>query len=127
MNFVSAAVQRERIGSPGRRFNENFPLPVVERLRQLGHEITTVQETGKGSQQMPDDVVLHMATADGRAVLTLNRKHFIHLHKASPQHAGIIACTFDGDFKALAYRVHAGIESQSNLSGKLIRVDRPPT
>ena len=25
--------------------NENFPLPVVERLRALGHEVLTIQET----------------------------------------------------------------------------------
>jgi hypothetical protein len=48
--------------------NENFPLPVVVQLRQLGHDVTTVQETGKGSQQTPDDFVLQMATADRRAV-----------------------------------------------------------
>jgi hypothetical protein len=27
--------------------NENFPLPVVEELRQLGHDVLTIQETGK--------------------------------------------------------------------------------
>ena len=82
--------------------NENFPLPVVERLRQLGHDVTTVQETGKGSQQTSDDVVLQTATADRRAVLTLNRKHFVRLHHASPNHAGIVACTVDADFEGQA-------------------------
>ncbi len=28
--------------------NENFPLPVVETLRKLGHDVLTIQETGKG-------------------------------------------------------------------------------
>ena len=28
--------------------NENFPFPVVQELRRLGHDITTVQETGLG-------------------------------------------------------------------------------
>ena len=77
--------------------NENFPLPVVVQLRQLGHDITTVQETGQGSQQTPDDVLLQMATADRRAVLTLNRKHFIR-RNANPEHGGIVACTVDADF-----------------------------
>lgn len=26
--------------------NENFPLPVVEKLRTLGHDVLTIQETG---------------------------------------------------------------------------------
>ncbi|MBM4093886.1 MAG: hypothetical protein FJ276_31445 [Planctomycetes bacterium] len=105
--------------------NENFPLPVVERLRQLGHEVTTVQETGKGSQQTPDDVVLHMATADGRAVLTLNRKHFTHLHFTSPHHAGIVACTVDSDFEGQAQRIHDAVAAIGDLTGHLPRVNRP--
>ena len=107
--------------------NENFPFPAVEELRRLGHDALTSYEAGKAGQAMPDEDVLEFARNENRALLTLNRKHFIHLNKVNPQHAGIIACTFDGDFKALAYRVHAGIESPSNLSGKLIRIDRPPT
>lgn len=98
--------------------NENFPLPVVVQLRQLGHDVTTVQETGKGSQQTPDDVVLQMATADRRAVLTLNRKHFIHLHHMNPGHGGIVACTVDADFGGQARRIHEA------LAGQLLRVNR---
>lgn len=30
--------------------NENFPLPVVEALRQLGHDLLTTYESGKASQ-----------------------------------------------------------------------------
>jgi hypothetical protein len=29
--------------------NVNFPLPVVEKLRALGHDVLTIQEAGKGS------------------------------------------------------------------------------
>jgi hypothetical protein len=54
----------------------------------------------------------------------LNRKHFIHLHKASPGHAGIIVCTFDPDYLGQARRMHAAI-AQEQLSGQLIRVNRP--
>lgn len=105
--------------------NENFPLPVVARLRQLGHDITTVQETGKGSQQTPDDVVLQMATADRRAVLTLNRKHFIRLHHANPEHGGIVACTVDSDFGGQAIRIHEAVAGVQDLAGQLLRVNRP--
>jgi hypothetical protein len=30
--------------------DENFPPPVVERLRELGHDVQTVQEAGKLSR-----------------------------------------------------------------------------
>jgi hypothetical protein len=54
--------------------NENFPLPVVVRLRALGHDVLTVQETGKADQAVPDEKILQFATGDSRAVLkcTLN-------------------------------------------------------
>ena len=105
--------------------NENFPLPVVEELRRLGHDVLTIQETGKVGQSVPDEDVLALATADLRAVLTLNRKHFIHLHNANRDHEGIIVCSFDPDFLGQALRIHTAIESQDRLSGKLIRVNRP--
>ena len=34
--------------------DENFPLPVVEELRRLRHDVLTVQEAGRGNQQFPD-------------------------------------------------------------------------
>jgi hypothetical protein len=105
--------------------NENFPLPVVEELRRLGHDVLTIQETGKAGQAVPDNDVLTFACADNRAVLTLNRKHFVRLHSTHPEHAGIIVCTFDPDFVGQARRIHAAIESQAELSRQLIRVHRP--
>ena len=60
--------------------NENFPLPVVEALRTLGHDVLTIQETGRADQSRPDKDVLDFATKEQRAVLTLNRLHFIRLH-----------------------------------------------
>ena len=69
--------------------NENFPMPVVEELRRIGHDVLTIQETGKVGQSIPDEEVLAFASADNRAVLTLNRKHFIHLHSSNPEHNGI--------------------------------------
>ena len=64
--------------------NENFPLPVVEELRRLEHNVLTIQETGKANQAVPDEAVLNFATEQGRAILTINRKHFVRLHKAYP-------------------------------------------
>jgi predicted nuclease of predicted toxin-antitoxin system len=57
--------------------NENFPWPVVEALRKLGHDVVTIQETGKAEQRVSDEEVLQLAMADDRAVLTLNRKHLV--------------------------------------------------
>ena len=104
--------------------NENFPLPVVLELRRLGHDTLTIHETGRAGQSVSDEAVLAFACAEGRAVLTLNRKHFIHLHATQPDHAGIIVCTFDPDFVGQAGRIHAAIEALAQLSGQLIRVNR---
>ena len=102
-------------------------LPVVEELRRLGHDVLTIQETGKAELSVPDDEILAFASAQGRAVLTLNRKHFIRLHRTNPEPAGIIVCTFDPDFIAQARRIHAAIASKAQLFGQLIRVNRPPS
>ena len=107
--------------------NENFPLPVVVELRQLGHDVLTIHETGKAGQSTLDEAVLTFASAEGRAVLTLNRKHFIHLHARQPDHAGIVVCTFDPDFVGQANRIHVAIETQPQLSGQLLRINRPPS
>lgn len=105
--------------------NENFPLPVVEELRRLGHDVITIQETGKAGQSISDESVLEYAVADGRAILTLNRKHFIRLHAKNPVHHGIIVSTVDADFAGQAARIHAAISAANDLHGMLIRVNRP--
>lgn len=64
--------------------DENFPLPVVTELRRLGHDVVTLQESGLARQAIPDEAVLSLASAERRAVVTLNRKHFIQLHPRFP-------------------------------------------
>jgi hypothetical protein len=105
--------------------NENFPLPVVETLRKSGHDVLTVIETGRGNQAWPDEAVLAFATAEKRVLLTLNRKHFIRLHERTPDHAGIVTCTFDRDFSGQAQRIDAKLREAGEMAGKLIRVNRP--
>jgi len=105
--------------------NESFPLPVVDRLPRLGHDVLTIQETGKAGQSTRDELVLEYAVADERAVLTINRKHFIRLHAEKPEHHGIVVCTVDPDFEGQAGRIHAAIGAAGDLRGKLIRVNRP--
>ena len=105
--------------------NENFPFPAVQELRRLGHNVLTVAEAGHADQAIPDDEVLAFAVSSERAVLTINRKHFIKLHRAQPIHAGIIVCTLDADFIGQANRIEEAIAAVESLSGELLRVNRP--
>ncbi len=106
--------------------NENYPLPVAEELRLLGHDVLTIQETAQSGRAMPDEAVLAFAHADGRILVTLNRRHFIRLHNDGAEHSGIVVCTFDPDFHGQAQRVHSAVEQEPDLVGKLVRVSRPP-
>ena len=105
--------------------NENFPLPVVQALRRFGYDVLTVQEAGHADQAIPDEDVLAFACTEQRAVLTLNRRDFINLHKSQPQHFGIIVCTYDADFGGQAQRIHEAIELQPSVQNELFRVNRP--
>ena len=105
--------------------DEQYPYPVVELLRTLGHDVLTVREAGKANQRIPDSDVLAFASAEKRAVITENRKYFFRLHRIQPNHGGIIACTNDRDWEALANRIHVAITAEQPLDGKLIRVVRP--
>jgi hypothetical protein len=105
--------------------NENFPLPVVEELRRLGHDVLTTHESGRAGIAIPDDAVLAFTVGEKRILLTINRNHFIRLHRQKPTHSGIIVCTFDLDFAALAQRIHDALAAQSDMNGQLIRINRP--
>lgn len=105
--------------------DEDVDLPIVHELRRLGHDVLTVHEAGQANRCTPDDAVLDIAVSEGRAVVTLNRRHFIRLHGRRPRHSGIIVCTWDPDRIGLAQRIDCAIHGQSDLSNQLIRVDRP--
>jgi predicted nuclease of predicted toxin-antitoxin system len=105
--------------------DEQYPYPVVECLRALGHDVLTVQEAGRANQKIPDPDVLAFATSENRAVITQNRKDFFRLHRLYPNHAGIVACTNDRNWEALANRIHGAIAAAEPLNGKLVRVVRP--
>ncbi len=105
--------------------DEDFSYPVVVRLRQLGHEVLTAQEAGQANQRIADKDVLAFAIAEGRALLTFNRRDFIRLHSQVSSHEGIIVCTRDHDVSALADRIHDGLRRIPILKDQLLRVNRP--
>jgi hypothetical protein len=105
--------------------NENLPLPVVEELRRLGHDVLTTQESGRSGQALPDIEVLRFAAFAERTVVTLNRKHFVRLHQEFSAHCGIIVCSFDIDYVALAQRIDKASHEQVDLHGALVRINRP--
>ena len=106
--------------------NENIPIQVVTELRQLGHDVLTSFEAGRANAAVPDFEVLNFAAAEDRILLSLNRRHFIRLHgNRSADHAGVIVCTFDPDFSALARRIDAVIAGEPAVRNQLIRVNRP--
>jgi predicted nuclease of predicted toxin-antitoxin system len=104
--------------------DENFPLPVLHALRALGHDVHTLHDYGHSGQALPDPEVLALATAQQRALLTLNRRDFIRLHLQNAAHAGIIVCTFDADFVGQAQRIATALTAQPILIGQLLRVNR---
>lgn len=90
--------------------DEDFPLKAVLHLRGgLGHDVLTIQESGLANRGTPDPDVLAFAVSQGRAILTMNRKHFIRLHRDRPDHCGIFICTADPDVLALAERIDRGV------------------
>jgi len=105
--------------------DENFRFSVVRELRLLGHDVPTASEAGKANKKISDADVLALAIRLGRAVLTFNRRHFIKLHKKTPQHKGIVVCTVDKDSVALGKRIDQEIRAAGPLENMLIRVNRP--
>ena len=38
--------------------DENFPLPTVKELRNLGHDVLTIFDDERANQEVPDDEIL---------------------------------------------------------------------
>jgi thiamine kinase-like enzyme len=105
--------------------DENFPLDVVVRLRELGDDVLTAFEDGRANQSIEDEKVLERTVELERAVLTINRIDFKKLHQTNSNHAGIIVCTFDKDFEGQAERIHKTCESLPEIKNELVRIYRP--
>lgn len=105
--------------------NENFPQPVVEALRKLGHDVLTSLEAGRANQRVEDAEVLAYANAEGRVLLTLNRWHFRRLHDSGRPHHGIVACTGDLAFERQATRVDEEVRKHLTMVGPFVTVTKP--
>jgi hypothetical protein len=113
--------------------DEQFPRRVTDRLRRLGHDVRTVQQTNqsKFGDARTDEEVLSWAMSEQRAVLTLNRKDFLKLHGECPWHYGMIICTVipGDDGKTLAKKIDESIKDHlrehGTLKGSLLRVTQP--
>ena len=61
--------------------NENIAAQLLSELRRLGHDVLTTFEAGNANAALPDAEVLAFAVAQGRILLTNNRRHFLRLHQ----------------------------------------------
>ena len=104
--------------------NENFPIDAVILLRKIGYDVLTSYEAGQANQGIPDDAVLAYATEQKRAVITLNRKDFIQLHRCDVTHCGIVICKDDRDYKGQVNHLHHYLRSQISLHNRLVRMQK---
>lgn len=104
--------------------NENFPQPAVIELRRLGHDVTTTHEAGNSNASVSDLDVVRFAAGAGRVVVTLNRRDFIKIHRTGVRHAGIVVCTVDPEYFALAARIDQALAGRVSMANELVRVER---
>ena len=105
--------------------NENFPVETVLTLRKLGYDVVTTHEAGNSNLKIPDEEVLAFAIANGRAIISVNRKDFKRLHRLYPLHFGIIICTKNDDFENFAECIHKVLlQYGEDISNQLIKVYR---
>ncbi|MCC5896478.1 MAG: DUF5615 family PIN-like protein [Phormidium sp. BM_Day4_Bin.17] len=102
--------------------DENIPLILVDKLRDYGHDILTCYDVGQANRAISDSQVLEFATAANRAVITLNRQDFIHLHRENMTHAGIIICKTDRNHVSQARHLHESIFQIKTLHNRLFRI-----
>jgi predicted nuclease of predicted toxin-antitoxin system len=70
------------------KLDENLPVTIAAELRRLGHDVDTVEDECLSGAD--DPVVLKAATADGRALVTLD-KGLANVQIYPPStHAGVI-------------------------------------
>jgi len=105
--------------------NENVAAQLVNKLRELGHDVLTSFEAGKANAAVPDAEVLAFATAENRILVSYNRRHFLRLHQhRAGDHGGMVLCSVDLDFEDQAQRIHEAVTSAGEMKNNLLRVNR---
>jgi predicted nuclease of predicted toxin-antitoxin system len=104
--------------------NENFPIDIVLRLREIGHDILTSYEAGQANQKIADIVVVSFATQENRIVITLNRDDFVRIHRTGIGHMGIIICKDDRDYDGQTQAIQTCLTANPVLSNRLIRIKK---
>jgi hypothetical protein len=89
-------------------FDQHYPGPVAQGLRQRGIDILTAQEAGRCGS--PDLDQLAFATAEERVMATFDTD-YLALHQSGVQHAGIAWCSATkysiGELIQLLFLLHA--------------------
>lgn len=104
--------------------NENFPLPMVRKLREKGYDILTSLEADQANQGIPDEYVLKFAVECNLTIITLNRDNFIKLHQENKQHSGIVICKADRDYAGQIETLDQYLQTQTTLKNRLIRIKK---
>jgi predicted nuclease of predicted toxin-antitoxin system len=104
-------------------------MPVVRRLRELGHDVLTSLDAGQANRRVPDSEVLAFAASEKRILLTQNRRDFLRIHHAGAiVHHGLVLCTADADFLGQAQRIHEAVSAlDEDQESVVIRVNCPVT
>lgn len=104
--------------------NENIPLGMVRRLRELGHDVLAIGETSPGAT---DAVVLDRARIEQRILLTFDRDYgeLVYL-KRLPCPVGILYLRFVPSSPEDAMQLLASflVEDGGHVVGYFVVVDR---
>jgi predicted nuclease of predicted toxin-antitoxin system len=102
--------------------NENFPLDVVEALRNEGHDVVWIRTDAPGSK---DPEILHRAVAENRVLLTFDKDFGdLAFQFGLPAACGIVLFRLQANSSAaLAIKVVAAIRSRSDWAGNFSVVE----
>ena len=102
--------------------NENFPLDVVEAIRQAGHDVAWIRTDAPGSKD-PD--ILKRAVAEQRILLTFDKDFGdLAFHFGLPAACGIMLFRLQANSSsALAAMVVTAVQSRSDWAGQFSVVE----
>ncbi|GBD16636.1 hypothetical protein HRbin26_01535 [bacterium HR26] len=96
--------------------NENVPAAVVDRLRELGHDVAWIRVENPG---WPDRKILQRAVTEDRILITFDKDFgALAFHAGLPASSGIILLRLNASSpEELATRVAAALESSITWAG----------